>query len=514
MNTTKELGKLVLTNSKDLIPAIQAYTGQIATLCGFPVETGDKIQLAIEEACLNVINNSFNPGESGEFDITFYRRTDGIEIHVHDMGVPYDPSKAPVFDPHANLMEHDLEGLGMFLISKTMDEYRFNNLGIRGKETVLIKYHDATVIAAETDTQVEPEIVEPPASQPVEQINFNIRVMKAEEALEVCRCIYDCYGYSYANENIYFPERVAAMNQNGKLRSAVALTDDGEMGGHFALIFYEKLPAEVGIAVTKQKFRGQGFARQLGEFLEMEARAANLRGVQVKEVTAHPYTQKFCIKLGYKDCGLLLAHSPKSLSFKGINDKLKQRNSDVLGFKYLETPQEREIYAPVHHREMIELLYNNIGDNVRCIAAESTFPQQEKSVTEVNVYALRSLAEMFVLEYGEDFIAVMRQEMRKVFKDEIQVIELYLSLNDPLTQVMVPMLESMGFIFTGILPETHMGDALIMQYFNGVYIDYSQIVLVTDVAKQLLEYVQRHDPNMADTEGNLFNNRHITPTSA
>ncbi len=88
--------------------------------------------------------------------------------------------------------------------------------------------------------------------------------------------------------------------------------------------------------------------------------------------------------------------------------------------------------------------------------------------------------------------------MRKLFRDEIQVIELYLSLNDPLTQVMVPLLESMGFIFTGILPETHMGDALIMQYFNGVYIDYSQIVLVTDVAKQLLEYVQRHDPNAAD----------------
>ena len=62
-----------------------------------------------------------------------------------------------------------------------------------------------------------------------------------------------------------------------------------------------------------------------------------------------------------------------------------------------------------------------------------------------------------------------------------------------MTPVVVPQLESMGFIFTGILPETCMGDAMIMQYFNGVYVDYSQIVLVTDVARQLLEYVNQHD---------------------
>lgn len=214
------------------------------------------------------------------------------------MGLPYAPHLVPSYDPAADLLEQDMSGLGSFLISKTMDEYRFNNLGIKGKEVVLIKYFNSPNIASECDYTVEPEIVQPPTSgEVIEQIDFNIRLMKPEEALDVCRCIYDCYGYSYANENIYFPERVAALNQEGKLRSAVAVTDDGEMGGHFAVIYYDQLPAEVGIAVTKKKFRGQGFARQLGEFLEMEARREGLIGLQVKEVTAHPYTQKFCAKL-------------------------------------------------------------------------------------------------------------------------------------------------------------------------------------------------------------------------
>ncbi len=499
MKNTKELGIIRLPNDKDLIPAILNYSNKIGEIIGFSQDDCKMIQLAVEEACFNVITTSFIKDEIGEYDVHFLQRLDGIEIHVHDMGLPYDPESAPIYDPKADIFDRDLDGLGSYLIKKTMNEYCFNNLGNKGKEVVLIKYFNTPLIAQDQVVPVEPELVKPMESNtPVEQIEFDIRLMRPNEALEVCRCIYDCYGYSYANENIYYPERVVTMNESGKLRSAVAMTKEGEMGGHFALISYERLPSEVGIAVTKKKFRGQGFARQLGEYLEMEARKALLRGVQVKEVTAHPYTQKFCMKLGYKDCGLLLAHSPKSLSFKGIKDTLKQRNSDVLGFKYLERPIQREIFVPVEHKNMIKMLFENIGDTVECVIPVNPKYKNEKCITEVSINSLRSLAEMFILESGLDTIPVIRQEMRKIFMDEIQVIELYLSLADPMTSVIIPQLESMGFIFTGILPETKMGDTIIMQYFNGVYIDYNEIILVTEVAKELLEYIRKHDPHVRE----------------
>lgn len=501
MNSSKEMGFIRMPNDKNLVSAVISYTAKVAEIAGFSEDDSKKIQLAVEEACVNIINHSFLPDEEGEYDIYFIKNLDSIEIHIHDMGLPYDPKADPDYNPDADLFEQDMSGLGTFLISKTMDQHNYNNLGIKGKEVVLIKYFDTPNIISGNPSQVEPEVVEPPKpGAPVEQIPFNIRLMEPHEALEICRCIYDCYGYSYANENVYFPERVLAMNQEGKLRSAVAVTDEGEMGGHFAMIFYDKLPAEVGIAVTKKKFRGQGFARQLGEFLELEARNMGLRGMQIKEVTAHPYTQKFCMKLGYNDCGILLAHSPKSLSFKGIADKLKQRNSDVLGFKYLENPKSRKIYAPAHHREMIEMLYKNIGDTVECITVDKPLPAKGQCVTEVNVHPLRSLAEMSIVEYGTDTMNVIRTEMRKVFMDDIQVIEMYLSLADPMTPVFVPQLEKLGFLFTGILPETSQGDSLVMQYFNGVHIDYTQLVLVSDVAKQLLEYIKQHDPHSGYTE--------------
>jgi hypothetical protein len=144
---------------------------------------------------------------------------------------------------------------------------------------------------------------------------------------------------------------------------------------------------------------------------------------------------------------------------------------------------------------MIGLLYNNIGDKVEFISNENPETSNEQCVMEVKIHSLRSLAEISITEYGQDTIQVLRNEMRKIFADEIQVIEMYLSMRDPMTPSVVSQLETMGFIFTGILPETSQGDSLIMQYFNGVHIDYSQIVLVTDVAKQLLEYVKQHDPH-------------------
>jgi len=491
----KELCSVCLSNDKSLIYPLQNFAGQIAEMIGFSFKESEKIQLALEEACTGIIQHSFSPDEKGEYTIRFIQRIDGLEIHLHDMGIPYDPDMEPLYNPSEDVLKNNLEGLSSFLIRRTMDEYRYNNLGVKGKELVLIKYLKTPRIAEESPEPVQPEIVLPPSDRkPPEQIEFSIRPMKSGEALEVCRCIYDCYGYSYANENVYFPDRVAAMNLEGKLISALGVTPEGEIGSHTALIFHDYLPPEIGIAVTKKKFRGQGIARQISEYLEDIMKAKGHNGLQIREVTAHPYTQKFCKKLGYKDCGLLLGHSPKSLSFKGIADILKYRNSDVLGFKYLTEPEARTIYAPVHHQKMMTQLFHNIGVDVECLLSKNPAPEEKQCITEVKIHSLRSLAEMYILAYGKDTLPVIRREMRKIFADDIQVVELYLSLADPVTPAIVPQLEELGFIFTGILPETAQKDSMIMQYFNGVHINYDDVILISDLAQELLDYVRWHDP--------------------
>ena len=77
----------------------------------------------------------------------------------------------------------------------------------------------------------------------------------------------------------------------------------------------------------------------------------------------------------------------------------------------------------------------------------------------------------------------------------IDIIHLYLDLEDPQTSGMVRQFEFMGFFFAGILPGVLPGDALILQYLNNVPIDYDKIKTASQLTERLLEYIRNLDPN-------------------
>jgi len=62
------------------------------------------------------------------------------------MGLPYDPNMVPTYDPKGDIAEQNLDGLGSFLINQMVDEYWYNNLGIKGKEVVVFMPRNAIAI--------------------------------------------------------------------------------------------------------------------------------------------------------------------------------------------------------------------------------------------------------------------------------------------------------------------------------------------------------------------------------
>jgi len=478
------------------LPVALGFVCNVAQYAGFGGADLKRIELAVEEAVSNVIEHAFAPDEVANFDIICGKIAGGMEICIRDKGIPWDPTLEEDYQPDADLERQTGRGLGGFLIKQVMDQYEFSNLGRDGKQTRLVKYLDTQPIADGGQEPRTPEVVEPPKSKP-EPVAFEIRRMHPKEAIEVSRAIFDCYGYSYAGEFVYYPDRLAAMNESGQLLSAVAaVRDTGEIGGHCALILHDSLPAELGIAVTKQKFRGHGFARQLGEYLEDQARQLNLNGLHAKEVTVHPYTQKFCQKLGFRDCGFLLAHSPKALSFKGIQDRLTQRNSDVLAFKMFRELDPRELYLPEQHAAVIESIYENLGVRMSWQCNTAAPKAGQKTVMNASINSVRSLCEIHLPHYGEDAVQILKQELRRVRREEVQVVELYLNLTDPCTPWLVSEAEKLGFFFTGILPDTGGGDSVVMQYFNGIQVEYDALVIDQPKTAELLSYVKAQDPTM------------------
>ncbi len=98
---------------------------QIAIMA-FDVSTLRKIELASEEALVNIINHAYkdHPGII-EIHILVYPKN-YVEIQIRDKGPPFDPLQHEVkIDKNAPLEERKEGGLGIMMIRKYMDEVHY-----------------------------------------------------------------------------------------------------------------------------------------------------------------------------------------------------------------------------------------------------------------------------------------------------------------------------------------------------------------------------------------------------
>lgn len=511
-----------LTASCDLaaLPLVLAYVRESAVLVGFAGEDISRIELAVEEAVSNVIQHAFlEDDEPGAFDIVCEQVTLGLRIIIREKGIPFNPAKAPVFEQSDDLEQVSARGMGMALMRQTMDEVAFHNLGPDGKETRLVKYLPGKSVhpgfeAQGRDANIEVSAPDPqpadsaPATQmpqtpqerqtPLPRIEYAVRRMTADEAVEVSRIAYKNHGYTFFNEVIYYPERLAAMNATEEMISALAVTADNEFMGHAALVFEdaEARTAEYTFAFVNQAFRNQGCMGRLTKFLLSTPVRRPLAGVYAFSVANHVFSQRGVIKLGYRDCGILLATSPTTWKFKGIDEPGDQRISVVLSFVYLKQPSPRRIFAPPHHREMIGRILEQFAAH-HVLASPQNPPPLPDQGSRINtkVYPLENCAIIKVHGYGSDSVREVRRILRDLCLKQVAAINLLLPLDDPTTAFITAKLEKLGFFFAGIHPETGRGDSLILQYLNNIPFDYDKVQTFSDLARDLLAYIRRHDPN-------------------
>jgi anti-sigma regulatory factor (Ser/Thr protein kinase) len=496
---------------------VLAYVHEAAVLVGFTGDDISRIELAVEEAVSNVVQHAFlEDDDPGSFDIVCEQVTMGLRIIIREKGIPFDPEKASVFEQGDDLEHVSARGMGMALMRETMDQVAFYNLGPDGKETRLVKYlpgksvhpgFEAQIQDAETaDSALDPHSADsapvPATSQERRtpaRIDYTVRRMTADEAIEVSRSAYKNHGYTFFNEVIYYPERLAEMNAAEEMISAVAVTADNDFMGHAALVFddAEARTAEYTFVFVNQAFRNQGCMGRLARFLLTTPARRTLDGVYSYSVANHVFTQRGVIKLGFRDCGILLATSPATWKFKGIDEPGTQRISVVLSFIYLEQPSQRRIFAPPHHREMIGRILEHIGAPHVLASPPQNQPSLplQASRIDTKVYPLENCAMIKVHSYGSDSVREVRRILRELCLKQVAAIDLFLPLDDPTTCFITAELEKLGFFFSGIQPEAGPGDSLILQYLNNIPLDYDKIQVFSDLARDLLAYIRGLDPN-------------------
>ena len=153
---------------------------------------------------------------------------------------------------------------------------------------------------------------EAPLAPPQE---YTIRRMQPDEAMQVSQLMYRAYGNSYLNEDVYYPDRVAALNASNTIISFVAVGADGRLAGHYALERDEPGPVvEGGQAVVDPAHRGRGLLDRMKDAALAEARRLQLVGVFADAVTVHTRTQQSDIKHGAHLTCVDLAIAPRTMS--------------------------------------------------------------------------------------------------------------------------------------------------------------------------------------------------------
>ena len=489
--------KMTFPNTFDYSFLVQSFVREIAKNIGFTGGSLDQIDIAIEESVSNIMVH-VRDEENPTFDIICEKIPDGIRITLKEMGIPFDPDHIRKYEMSKNPEDVPTKGLGIYLIQKMMDDLSFRNLGPQGKETVMIKYLQGNSSGIQEEVDVEKEVT----GVITEKIGYDVRGLEEHEAIEVSRCAYKTHGYTFFDDHIYYPERLVEMNETSEMISAVAVTRENVFMGHGALLYQhpEDKIAELTFVFVNVEFRGQGALNRLVEYLFSVPKKRELRGVYAYAVTNHIFTQKSMIRFQIKDCGLLLATSPASWKFKGISDDTTQRISVALAYKSLVPQVAYQLYVPEQHTEMIRKIYTNLGADHQFVVPGPGAAELEnaESVIKTGINDLEGCAEIFIESYGKDILKVMRRTVREFCLKQLAAIDLFISLKDPATYAMTAEFEKMGFFFAGILPESKVGDALILQYLNNVELDYNKIHLVSDLSKEMLGYIRSHDPNLID----------------
>lgn len=135
----KQATTLKLRAVLENIPLAMDCVTESGRSAGIDEQTLCKIQLAVDEACANVVAHAYEDTEPGDMEICCHLDDDTFVIQVRDWGQGFAPEDVPEPDVKAPLEERNLGGLGLFLIRQVMDQVQFTRDRETGNELTMVK---------------------------------------------------------------------------------------------------------------------------------------------------------------------------------------------------------------------------------------------------------------------------------------------------------------------------------------------------------------------------------------
>ena len=119
---------IVLPNDVQEVPRLNAFVEEVCQAVGFDDIVTMKVNVAVEEAVVNVMKYAYPPGHRGDVTIEAASNDTQLKITIIDSGQPFDPTVQAEIDTTLPAKERKVGGLGIHLMRQNMDSMNYERM--------------------------------------------------------------------------------------------------------------------------------------------------------------------------------------------------------------------------------------------------------------------------------------------------------------------------------------------------------------------------------------------------
>jgi len=134
--------RLVLPNDIETIPQLNEFIDSVAEEVGLDMSLTMSLNLAIEEAVVNVMEYAYPEGQQGDVEIEVTADQQWMTFVITDTGIAFDPTKKEDADTTLSAEERPIGGLGIFMVRQLMDVIDYKREGNKNVLTLQKKLGD------------------------------------------------------------------------------------------------------------------------------------------------------------------------------------------------------------------------------------------------------------------------------------------------------------------------------------------------------------------------------------
>ena len=128
---------ITLPNDVQATTELGMFVDEVCENVGFDMSTTFKLNLAIEEAVVNVMSYAYPAGTKGDVDIDAEADDEQLKFVISDSGTPFDPTQKGEVDTTLSAEERGIGGLGIHLIRQVMDTINYER--VDGKNVLTLR---------------------------------------------------------------------------------------------------------------------------------------------------------------------------------------------------------------------------------------------------------------------------------------------------------------------------------------------------------------------------------------